>query len=275
MMHGEIGKLKEQDCWRVSALFEPLRYNLVVDSVIAGHTPGWVYVDDVSAPQSAWMWNRMGTMLLTGNPHNRAFNRALSAILGEEVAPDARRRRIPSLTLHYASDAWKSAADLLLPGARPKRMWRRFYAFDHLRVDWRDELPSNCVIRRIDRQLLQEDRPENVDHVVGWVLSFWRSIEDFVETGFGFGLIEGEAMASWCLTVYATGCDFELGLATVPECRSRGFATLVAAASLEHSVAQGFTPHWHCDEHNVASIRVAEKVGFSDPTRYEVYSVTL
>jgi len=268
-------ELKRRDYSRVSDLFEDLRYNLVVDSIIAGNTPARVYVDDVSDPRSAWMWNRMGTMLLAGNPRNRAFNQALSTLFDRHVVPDARRRQIPSLTLHYWPDAWEGRANQLISGVKPERGWRRFYAFDHLRVDWREEISSDCSIRRMDRRLMQEDQLKNVDHVVGWVHSFWHSVEDFSETGFGFCVVHGEAIASWCLTVYVSGSDVELGLATIPQYRGRGYATLAAAACVEHGIEGGLTPHWHCDEENRPSIRVAEKVGFSNPKQYQVYTFGL
>jgi RimJ/RimL family protein N-acetyltransferase len=259
----------------VKPLYEDLSYNLVVDSVIAGNTPGRILVDDASAPHTAWLWNRMGTMLVAGNPDNDAFNRALSTVLSQEVLPDARRRRIPSLTLHYSPDAWEDSIDRLFPGLSSEKAWRRFYRFDHLKVDWKAELNQSNVMRPLDESLLRTDHLENVEHVLGWIHSFWHSIEDFLETGFGFCITRGEAVASWCLTVYARGRDFELGLATLPEYRNRGYATCTAAASVEHSVRSGFTPHWHCDEENVASMRVAERVGFSDPVRYTVYTFTL
>jgi len=268
-------ELRRRDYERVWELFQDLRYNLVVESVIAGHTPARICIDDAAAPRAAWMWNRMGTMLLAGRPDNHVFNRALSVLLREHVVPDARRRQIPALTLHVSPDGWEESVDLLLPGVAPEKVWRRFYQFDHLRVDWRGRLPSEAVMRRLDRPLLQNERLRNHESILGWILSFWHTVDDFLEKGFGFCLVQGEAIVSWCLTVYASGDDYELGLATAPGHRNRGYATLVAAACVEHSVEHGFTPHWHCDEENLPSVRVAEKVGFSDPTRYQVYTFPL
>lgn len=273
--HDAIQRLNLSDYWLVGELFEDLRYNLVIDSVIAGNTPAWVYVDDGPEPRAAWIWNRMGTMLLAGQSDEEAFNRALSAVLSGRVVPDARRRRIPSLTLHYSPDVWEAKVGRLLPGVAGERTWRRFYAFDRLRVLWREQIAPGCAMRRIDGELLHQGQLENVGSVVGWVRSFWHTFEDFAERGFGFCLVRGEVITGWCLTVYASGRDVELGLATAPEYRGRGFATLTAAACVEHSIDKGFTPHWHCDEANLASMRVAEKVGFSHPTRYPVYTFRL
>jgi RimJ/RimL family protein N-acetyltransferase len=268
-------ELKQTDYWRVSTLFEDLSYNLMVDSVIAGNTRGWVLADDVSGPSTAWIWNRMGTMLVAGNPHNDPFNHALYATLQGQVLPNARRRGIPSMTVHYSPDTWEDKLDDLLPDLRLEKARRRFYTFDRLKINWKEALPQHCVMRRMDDQLLQRRCLKHIENVVGWVLSFWHSTEAFLETGFGFCLLQESVIAGWCLTVYANGRDFELGLATASDYRNRGYATLTAAACLEHTVKNGFIPHWHCDETNAPSIRVAEKVGFVNPTRYDVYTFPL
>ena len=274
-MYHAVHELKQADYWRVSTLFEDLRYNLVVNSVIAGNTRGRIYVDDVSDPRTAWVWNRMGTMLVAGNSQNGAFNHALSTALMQQVLPDARRRGVPSITFHYSPDAWEDKIGVLLPDLGPQKAQRRFYRFDRLKVNWRKELPPDCAMCRIDEQLLQQRRLKYIESVVGWILSFWYTTESFLGTGFGFCLLRGSVVASWCLTVYASGRDVELGLATVFDYRDRGYATLTAGACAEYTVNKGLIPHWHCDEENLPSIRVAEKVGFANPTRYDVYTFAL
>jgi RimJ/RimL family protein N-acetyltransferase len=64
--------------------------------------------------------------------------------------------------------------------------------------------------------------------------------------------------------------NFELGLATAPAFQGKGCANLTAAACVEHCLARDLTPQWYCWEDNIASRRVAEKVGSARPTRHEV-----
>jgi RimJ/RimL family protein N-acetyltransferase len=246
--------LDKSDYARVRPLFEGLRYNLVVDSVLDGNTPGWVYVDDVHRPQTAWMWNMMDA--------------ALARLIDERVLPNT---VIPMLSLHYFPDEWEAKMDVVLHGKGARKAWRRFYTFGGLKADWRRAMPAACQMRRIDEELLESAHLGNARDVAGWVRSFWASYRDFVERGFGFCLVEGATIASWCLSVFASGTQVELGLTTVPDYRGRGYATLTAAACVEHCVEHGLTPHWHCWEDNAPSMRVAEKVGFERPERYAVY----
>ena len=260
--------LDKSDYARVRPVFEGLRYNLVVDSVLDGNTPGWVYVDDVRHPQAAWMWDMMDAMLLAGRADRAEVNRALAHLIDERVLPNT---VIPMLSLHYFPEEWEGKMDVVLHGKGARKAWRRFYTFGGLKADWRREMPAACQMRRIDEGLLESAHLGNARDVAGWVRSFWDSYRDFVERGFGFCLVEGGTIASWCLSVFASGMHFELGLATAPDYRGRGYATLTAAACAEHCVEHGLTPHWHCWEDNAPSIRVAEKVGFERPERYAVY----
>lgn len=256
-------------------LVEPLRYNLVIGSILDGHTPAWVYVDNPEHPRRAWLWNRQDAMHLVGPPNQASFNRALAELIRERVIPDARRRYIPQLTLHYAPEKWEQQIDVILEGLRPEKATRRYYRFDQLRVDWRAGLPAGCQVRRMDLKFLTSSNLANLHEVVGWVRSFWPSPQAFVETGVGFCLLEGESVASWCLSVYVSGRNVELGLATTPACRGRGYATLTATACLEHCQAQHLAPHWHCWEDNLPSIAIAERVGFTQPVRYPVFKFAL
>lgn len=267
-------RLEPGDYARVRPLFQGLRHNLVVDSVIDGNTPAWVYVDDASDPQTGWMWNRQDAMLLAGCANDET-DRALARLIDEKVIPDAKRRYIPALSLHYFPDDWEERMEDVLAGKHARKALRKFFTFGRLKIDWRRQLPSGCDMRRIDEELLTSTNLKKVEAVAGWVQSFWCSNRAFVQTGLGFCLLRGDAIVSWCLSVYASGVHIELGLATAPDHRGRGYATLTAAACIEHCIENGLGPHWHCWEDNLPSIRVAEKVGFESPINYPVYRFEL
>jgi GNAT superfamily N-acetyltransferase len=263
-------RLEERQYESVRSLFEDLRYNLVVDSVIDGNTPGWVFANRRYNPSVAMMWNRQDAILVAGDSQDRSLHAVLRKEVLERIMADAGRRHIPALSLHYAPEAWGCVLAEILRDRQPEKAVRRVYQPGPLRVEWQGNLPSGCEMQRIDGALLEGDLG-NVLPVRGWVLSFWRSVEAFEETGFGYGLVNRETIASWCLSVYASGRGYELGVATSPEYRNQGFATLATAACVGHCEARGWVPHWHCWEDNYASIAVAEKVGFERPSRYTVY----
>ncbi|MBN1488158.1 MAG: GNAT family N-acetyltransferase [Anaerolineae bacterium] len=264
-------QLKEQNYERVRPVFEGLRYNLVVDSVIDGNTPAWVFADNAEKPTTALIWNRQDAILVAGDAENHSFNQEIKDIIADTIIPNAKKRYIPELSLHYAPDSWQAKINIILQGKNAQLAGRRYYKIDHLNMDWQAGLPIGCVMRPINEALLESNDFENVRHVAGWVSSYWRSYRDFERTSFGYCLLKDGVIASWCLAVYVSGKHYELGLATIPDYRRKGYATLVAAASVEYCQTEGYTPHWHCWEENAASIATAAKVGFTHPQYYTVY----
>jgi GNAT superfamily N-acetyltransferase len=76
-------------------------------------------------------------------------------------------------------------------------------------------------------------------------------------------IVEGQVVAT-AHTSARTPRHADIGVATQPEWRGHGFAT-AAAALVARAVQQaGQTPVWSTGEDNVASQRVAQKVGFAE-----------
>ena len=111
----------------------------------------------------------------------------------------------------------------------------------------------------------------NRDQVLGWIESFWPSLEVFLERGFGYCVANRYAITSWCLSVFTAANRFELGVATGEGYRRQGHASLATAACLEHCLLNDLVPEWHCWEDNLASVKLAEKVGFEQRLSYPAY----
>jgi len=270
-----VYELALADYARVRPLFAGLRYNLAVDSILDGNTPAWVYVDDVADPRTAWLWDMQGEIFIAGETQNATTNRALAELITGKAIPHARARYIPAFTVFYDTPAWESQWGMLFPGLQAELTRRRYYDFIKPAVKWRAVRPVGSSIVRLNAHWLVQRDIYNMKQVLGWVDSFWRTHADFLRTGFGFCLLHEGAIASWCLTVFVSGHAYELGVATAPEYRGHGYALAVAARSVAFCAERGWTPHWHCEEDNIASWRIANRIGFINPTPYTVYRITL
>jgi len=270
-----IHPLEAEEYKILRSMYHNLRFNLVVDSIIDGTTPAWVFVDQKPKPISALMWNKMDALLLAGYAENEAFNRSLGELLIQKVIPDAKSRYVPEMSLYCDSDAWESRLGLILERRRFQKASRRFYQYDQLKLDWRGQIPAGYEVKPINESLLESNEFGNMDQVMGWVRSFWRSHQDFAKKGIGYCLIKEKTIVSWCLSVYVSGTNFEFGVATMPEYLRQGLATFVAAACVEHCDENEFTPHWHCWNDNLGSIAVAERIGFEEPKTYYAYKFQL
>ena len=267
-----VHELRPSEYESVRSLFQPLRFHLSSAAVLDGNNPGQVFVDDPDGPQSAFMLSPEGGYL-AGDPDNRSFVRALhraivvEGVLGEEV-------HVLSLVVHPAR--WRGQLSTLLDPHTPSEMRRRHYVCRRVRYDWRARLPDGCMVRRIDRRLLDMDELSVPDHVTGWMVNNWGSAERFLEGGFGFVTLCAGEVASWSLTDCVSGDGCEIGIRTAPAHRRRGLATLTAAAAVEHALAHGFAMvGWHCPEENRGSIGTAEKVGFLRERDYVAYYAML
>ena len=64
--------------------------------------------------------------------------------------------------------------------------------------------------------------------------------------------------------IYAeTDLHADIGVSTLGEWRENGFATAAASLVAQEIQARGKVPAWSCGEDNFASLRVAEKLGFT------------
>ena len=264
-----IYRLEEEDYEKVRPLFEPLEFNLTVIAVIEGTSPGRIYVDDIDDPRTAFMCSVEG-YYLAGHENNEAFNAALNRLIVEMVsAGDTMRENEQEMSLGIHPDTWEPKLDKLV-GRSPIKAVRRHYLCTKLKVvDWRDRVPHSFSVHRIDRKLLETPGLRILGHITDWMRANWGSIDDFMKRGFGFCMLHGREVVSWCVADYASGDMCEIGIHTRPDHRRRGLATLTAAATVDYCFSHGFrSVGWHCDEGNLGSRGVAEKVGFELERKY-------
>jgi hypothetical protein len=70
------------------------------------------------------------------------------------------------------------------------------------------------------------------------------------------------APAAFAYAPWRSAKLFDVSVDTVAGARQLGLGTLVAAAMIRHERAQGREPVWGADEDNVASLRLAKRLGF-------------
>lgn len=75
------------------------------------------------------------------------------------------------------------------------------------------------------------------------------------------GWVDGEPM-SFAYAPWRSAAWFDVSVDTLPGARQLGLATVVAAAMIRDERAQGREPVWGADEGNVASLRLAKRLGF-------------
>ncbi len=79
-------------------------------------------------------------------------------------------------------------------------------------------------------------------------------------------IVSGEIVAI-AHTSARTKCYADIGVVTLKEWRGRGFATAAASIVAKRVQEAGQTPVWSTGEDNIASLRIAQKLGFTEVSR--------
>ena len=122
---------------------------------------------------------------------------------------------------------------------------------------------EDTAVRRLgvaDLALLQAAPPELRGPGFG-------SVSDLLSDGFVAGAVVGGRLVAISYTSALTKLHADIAVATLEGTRERGFATTAASLVVQMVRESGRTPVWNAGEDNLASLRVARKLGFREVLR--------
>ncbi len=257
----------------VKPFFEGPEFDLLLSAILEGNSIAKVWVDDKSEPESVFLWDKTNNVFyLAGGESNVQFNRELRVLTGRKIVPELKLRRRPHFRLRLTSELWGKTLPSIFVDAELTLGYHIFYTHQKsVEQDWRSRIPEGLRFRQIDEHFLHEEPYENREFVLDEVQQMWPTVDRFVKFGFGFSLVTEEQVVCWCTSEYMSKYKCGIGIETMHDYQNRGLATSVASAFVEHCEAKGIEPHWECSAENLASRRVAEKVGFVKEREYRVY----
>ncbi|UCG02965.1 MAG: GNAT family N-acetyltransferase [Candidatus Heimdallarchaeota archaeon] len=260
---------------KIRSLFASTKHlRFTIEAVIAGNSPMQIWVDDKESPRSAFLWDQSHCYYFGGDASNNDFCNAVEYLLKNTVIPIAISMNREVFIIEYTDEEWEPVLKKILRDKTPFKVSRKFFVLDTLLTSqWRDILPSDFQIKRIDRGLLESDI-KNLKAIINEINECWHSVDDFLANGFGFCLVhirdKEKEVQGWCTGEYFSKEKCGIGIETFHGYRNRGFATAMASAFVEHSLSVNIQPHWNSSANNEASIRVAKKVGFRKIQDYYV-----
>lgn len=211
------------------------------------------------AGPAALLWDQANNVLyLAGGPAREAVAELFGVI--RAAALDLGR---PRVGLRVLGDA--DPAPLLsgFPGPAPALTMRHFYAQPRPAAAALPMVEGATRYELITAAWLAGPPLINLERVRAEVEWMWPSLERFAAHGFGVAAVRAGTVACWCTAEYVGAAHCGLGIETAEAYQRQGLATAAAARCVAHSLRLGREPHWECDSQNHASIRVAEKTGFT------------
>ena len=253
----------------VRPLFAPISYNLAIDSILSGLSPGDIYVDNTNYPRLA-VTRTSSRIFLAGQPQE-AFASALNHHFLRRIYLYAASTGLEFYTLHY-TPGWQEQIEYFLGSVHPMRGARLFFS---LATDtWVRDSPTieGYEIQPVDPALLARTDLRNIDGVEEEMQSERSTIGDFLYRSFGYCAIKDGAIVAWCMSEYNFDDRCEIGIWTDENHRRRGLAVVMATAVIDQAIAEGIsTIGWHCWAGNAPSIATARKLGFTLAISYPVY----
>jgi RimJ/RimL family protein N-acetyltransferase len=233
-------------------------------------------VDDARQPGSAFIRTSIhsedsGTWgFLAGNPDNQAFNQALNQAIRAKEAVGANS---PVLLLTSDPQDWHSRLGALTAPLPPIPFPRRHYVCRKLALNWQSALPAGFQVAPITRRFLENPSLE-IPGDVQDVLKRWFQDSQTPPRDFGFAALQENRIVSWATIDFVTGGMGDAGVFTLEDYRRKGLALAVCGAAMEHAFSQGLTEvHWTCDEQNLGSIRIAERLGCERSADYQMHYI--
>lgn len=238
-------------------MFEKIDSTMIL-SYLQGHM-GTAWVDNLENPTVAQI--TVGIFVFfAGNPN---INEAQELL-----------HNLPDFALVIVdSDDWKELIETVHNGACERFQRFRFHKNpDHLDRDRIQKLlstlPEGYELKRVDKDIVEAATFHDLSEDF---VSQFDSVEDFLDRGAGYAILkEGQVIsAATSFSIYDDGLEIEI--ASHPNYRRQGLATIVASALILDCLERGKYPSW--DAANPESVELAKKLGYMFKESYDTYFI--
>ncbi|MGD6965669.1 GNAT family N-acetyltransferase [Rossellomorea vietnamensis] len=238
-------------------MFEKMDSTIIL-SYLQGHM-GTAWVNDLENPTAAQI--TVGIFVFfAGNPNSREAEELLF--------------NLQDFTLAIVdSDEWKKRIETVHSGVIEKFQRYRFKKnpehLDRNHIENQmSSLPKDYQLMRVNKTIAQSS---SFNQLSEDFTSQFESIDDFMNRGLGFAVLhEGKVVsAATSFSVYDEGIEIEV--ASHPDFRRKGLATIAASALIVDCLDRGKYPSW--DGANSESVKLAEKLGYVYEESYDTYFI--
>jgi len=238
-------------------------------AVIERNNPGWVFVDSMSDPHAALIWSQGNEGFYIFGNQIDSYAKDLNHFIDIYIKPKLVNRGIKYFQISSVPPATDSELQAIFK-SRKLNSWEQsvyLYRKNNMISETIPDVGCLCDINDI----IKKYTIKNMDFVEEKILNYWDSIDVFLAKGNGYCVLVDNTVASLSLTGWIAENTHEISIETVEQYRCRGFAKICSAALINKYLEQGCFPYWECETNNTASVKLAEKLGFSKLHFYTCY----
>ncbi|PKR76800.1 GNAT family N-acetyltransferase [Halalkalibacillus sediminis] len=138
---------------------------------------------------------------------------------------------------------------------------------EHLQ-NLKTQLPDGYELKKVDTKIANDPGFHELSEDF---ISNFASIEDFLNRGVGYAILKDDQVvcAATSFSVYDDGIEIEI--ATHPDFRQKGLATVTASALILDCLGKGKYASW--DAANKESVKLAQKLGYVLKGPYDTYVI--
>jgi GNAT superfamily N-acetyltransferase len=253
--------------------------NLFARFVIEQRVEGQIWVDDAVAPKTFYVIHPYGMTLLFGDCTNEKFNSRF-----RDYCLNTAKSRTQVEWMQAFPNSWTAVlrelfqGKLVPPSPQTAKLETGIIELN-TRINFRFN-ESKYRARTNDLQAalirIEEVNARIFDDMKGSVVpsNFWRTKDDFLNFGTGFGLYYNDQLAATAFSSFVHKNQLELGIETMAKFRGHGFARQVCSALIDYCLAKNLEPVWACRLENTGSYQLALSLGFEPALEIPYYRLS-
>jgi hypothetical protein len=252
---------------------------LEAKAVIEGENAGRIFVDDIIAPASGFIWlGSNNGFIFIGNEENDGFNIELYNVFNTVIKPDANKEGLTTFEAMGNHSKWNKTIKKIF-GENVIGYNQRVYELkqNDYRKQNEPEREQGYKVMKITNNILENKGDltfENIEFLHSKILEFWTSFERFLDCGVGYIAVYENEIISACFSAVVAGNVHGIDIETLKHHQGKKLGQLVAHSFVKDCIENNITPYWDCMEINKPSVSVAENIGFKNKFNYIWYSIS-
>jgi hypothetical protein len=245
------------------------KYKVSVNSILDGNTKGKVFADSQTNPTIAFIFNDNNLVSIFGQIKDiDKFNKDFKKAIDEFIVPVLRLKGedMGLLISFFNEKYWEPLYDKVIEEKYLLKCSRWIGEFDEdhyskFKSRFPKTLPEGYKLCKINKEILEADENKALKDQV---FESWENIDTYLKKGFGYCILKNLKVVSSAYSGdVSDNLYYEIWIDTYDDNeRNKGYSTQCAIAYIDHCLENKYIPHWATDYDNIASQKLATKIGY-------------